>query len=290
MFLLLGAATWAALAVVAWVLCRPRHRAWRTRAGGVAWFLASWLALEIAGYFALSPFPAARRVLGVATVATLLAGRLAARTCCSPGRRNLVRSVALGTVLLGLLFYAVDFREAVAQQEAVLDAAAWVRARQPGAAVWYVGHWGFQFYAEGAGMRPVVPGRSCLHAGDWLVMPDRHIDQQPFVPDPERTELVARRETTDPVPLHTVICYYAYPVPLEHRTGPRVEVVLLKVVRDWVPATPPSPDAAGSAAVRKGDRTRDSRGPVPFSARRLSVRWGPAGPWWRRRLFAGGPA
>jgi hypothetical protein len=41
----------------------------------VALFLLLWFALEMAGYFALSPFPAARRMLGVVVVASLVVGR-----------------------------------------------------------------------------------------------------------------------------------------------------------------------------------------------------------------------
>ena len=48
----------------------------------------------------------------------------------------------------------------------------------PGATIWYVGHWGFQFYAERAGLKAIVPNRSKLRAGDWLVIPDQNVDQQ----------------------------------------------------------------------------------------------------------------
>src|SRR5262249_28406519 len=46
---------------------------WKSETDGR--FLVVWLALELAGYFALSPFPAVRRGLGLVVVLTLIAGR-----------------------------------------------------------------------------------------------------------------------------------------------------------------------------------------------------------------------
>src|SRR5262249_21689444 len=50
---------------------------WKSDADGR--FLVLWLGLELAGYFALSPFPAVRRVLGLVLVLTLMAGRVLSR-------------------------------------------------------------------------------------------------------------------------------------------------------------------------------------------------------------------
>src|SRR6185312_12244594 len=78
---LLGLSLAAALGAVVWRLLRDAERAAgldpavRTAGSSPAarqlsphrldWFLCLWLALEVAGYFVLTPFPAARRVLGV---------------------------------------------------------------------------------------------------------------------------------------------------------------------------------------------------------------------------------
>src|SRR5207253_3104362 len=123
-----------------------------------------WLGLEAAGAVALTPFPAVRRVLGVLVVATLLVGRLASHTYRRP---RLVYGLTAGGVGLGLLFYAGDLRDAVAQKQAVAAA-----VPPAGSTVWFIGHWSFQYYAERAGMRPVVPDESRLRAGDWLIGPD----------------------------------------------------------------------------------------------------------------------
>ena len=138
-------------------------------------FLVLWLGLEVAGYFALSPFPAVRRVLDVTVVSTLLVGRLLAREC--PIGTWRVRSIVTAGIALGFGYYVVDLQDALAQRSVAEQCAAWVERRQNGRA-WYVGHWGFQFYAERAGLAPVVPGITRLRCDDWLVVPSARIAQQ----------------------------------------------------------------------------------------------------------------
>jgi hypothetical protein len=226
-----GAAFWTGTAVVIRRLLAEPLQARLT------WFLVGWLGLEVAGYFALSPFPAVRRVLGVVVVATLLAGRLAAVTCRSRPEVWWVRGVALGGVLLGLVFYGVDLRDAFAEKEAAEAAARYIREQEPSAAIWYVGHWGFQYYAERAGMRAVAPDRSRLRPGDWLVVPDERLNQQEIQLDERRTVLAGTVSVQDPVPLRTVSCFYGGRTPLEHHEGPRVVVALYRVTEDCIPAS-----------------------------------------------------
>ncbi len=218
------------LAAVGWRLCR------RPVGRRDTVFLLIWLLLELGGYFALTPFPAARRVLGVVVVLTLLAGQLAARS-----RPPLGRLVAFNAAL-GILFWLVDLHGAMAHRAAAEVFASDARTKDAGARVWFVGHWGFQFYAERAGMVPVVPGASQLRRGDWLVVPDeRHVHQQRVVLDPDRLLLEEERRFGDWLPLRTVACYYGGHVPLEHQEGPRVLVRLYRVRENHVPAWKPYP-------------------------------------------------
>jgi hypothetical protein len=222
-------------------LCRLRRWAagiapWRSRPKDA--FLLLWLALEVAGYFAMSPFPASRRVMGITVVATLIVGRLASRTCRRVGQQRLLTGVVAAGVLLGLSFSMLDLREAFAQQSAAEQASA--KARLAGATtIWYIGHWGFQYYAERAGMQPAVAGRSLLRQGDWLAVPDPHIDQEhlELVQAPLMPVTVVTVE--DPIPVRSVPTYYGGQSPLERRDGPRLTVTLYRVTADFVPRPRP---------------------------------------------------
>jgi hypothetical protein len=235
----IGAAVCAIAASVFWrLLCLSGDRGrWldRLRTHRVELFLLLWLGLEVAGYFALTPYPAVRRVMGVVVAGTMLVGRLAARTCQS--RRLLIRGVVVGSVLLGMGFYGVDLLDAFAEKEVVDRVAELVRERETDATIWYVvGLWGFQYYAEQAGMHPVIPGRSHLRQGDWLVVPGGSVWQGIHI-DSDRTELVDGVSVDDFLPLSTKRGFYAGRTPMERRDGPRVSVTLYRVGRDWVPAT-----------------------------------------------------
>src|SRR5262249_37123165 len=74
-FACFGGALLLVVGIIARCLLRPGGREDR----GETVFLLGWLALEVAAYFPLTPFPAVRRVLGIVVVLTLLVGRYAAR-------------------------------------------------------------------------------------------------------------------------------------------------------------------------------------------------------------------
>jgi hypothetical protein len=211
-------------------------------------FLVCWLGLEVAGYLLLTPFPAVRRVLGLAVVLAVIVARLAARTCRTAERRRVLRVLAVGGVTLGLAFYGLDWQGARVQQEAAESAAAWVRDHGGGRA-WYVGHWGFQFYAERAGLRPVVtqydppkgpmsfPPPSRLRAGDWLVIPDARLNAQDLHLEEDKLRLEAELEVSAPVPLRTVPCFYGGRAPLEREEGAALEVKVYRVIADFTPVS-----------------------------------------------------
>ncbi len=215
-------------------------------------FLLLWLALEVVGYVALTPFPAVRRLLGVVVVLLLLAGRLAALTCRSPAGRRAVYAIAAYSAVLGLLVFGVDLVEARTERDAVEEAARQIRARGDGGTVWYVGHWGFQYYAERAGMRPIsayspdkgpipLPPRSALKKGDWLVIPQYRwsgerfaagVHKQDYAPDPQRTEHEFDVVVDDAIPLQTIMTLYSGTTAVAHHEGPRLEVEVRRVVSD----------------------------------------------------------
>jgi hypothetical protein len=194
-----------------------------------------WLLLEVAGYFVLSPFAAARRVLGIVVVATILAGRLASRTRLQPERRALVYGVTTAGVCLGLAFFIVDCNEALIEQKAVESAAAWIRERAPDARIWFAGHWGFQYYAEQAGMLPLLPTDERPRPGEWVVVPDARVTQQPWRAGVDRGEVMTVLRWDDALGLRTVPCYYGGNSALEHHEGPRLCVTILRIKPDAVP-------------------------------------------------------
>jgi len=212
---------------------------WKTREWGSKReeiFLVLWLVLEIAGYFFISPFCAVRRILGVVMVITLIVGRLASMSRRTPEKVNVTRAVVVLGTVLGLAYSFLDILEAHAAKSAALDAERWIREHDANARIWYAGHWGFAYYADHAGMQPVVPDNSLLRRGDWLVAPNR-IERQDIEYENPRLNFLNVKNYDDAFKVRSVICFYSGIVPVEHRGDPRLEVYLFRVLSDYVPRT-----------------------------------------------------
>lgn len=237
-----GIAFFASLLAVVGKLTRPTKRpatysaSWSEHK--TEWFLFGWWLLEIVAYFGLSPIPAVRRVLALLVVSTLLIGRLVSRAV-SPGS-ILLRQLAYGSMLLGLLFYAVDFRDAYVEKAAVEKSSQEIAAFGPAMTTWYVARWGFQYYAERAGMKPVLPDQSDFHPGDWLVISDSVYFPKPVAAHINRYKIdpVAEVVLEDRLPLRTMLGYYNSGIPLQHHEGPRRRVSIYRIAG---PATVDSP-------------------------------------------------
>jgi hypothetical protein len=132
-------------------------------------FLVAWLAFEVLGYFALSPFPAVRRVMGPVIVATLLVGRLASRTCRDRARAAQVRWVVAGASIFGLMIFAIDVRDATARRELGERAVAWARQHDPSARTWVYAGCGMRYYAEQAGATPLCSTNCRPAPGDLVI-------------------------------------------------------------------------------------------------------------------------
>jgi hypothetical protein len=206
-------------------------------------FLLLWLALETLAYFPLTPFPAARRVLGPLIVLTLLTARLAARTCAAPERRRVLWALTGCGAVLGLAYFALDAREAYAEMWGAEASAAWIAAQGGDGRVWYVGHYGFQYYAERCGMSPAYAASDLaktprLQRGDWLVRPDERVGSQAIDFDSPALREEKKLTLDDRVPLRTVACFYCGRAPLEHHEGPRITVRIYRVTADYEPQAP----------------------------------------------------
>ena len=254
-FALLGFVTFGVgFAVARRLLARGGETTWSAlaRGGGDpdARFLALWLGLELVAYFVLSPFPAARRMTMLFLVLMLMAGRCVASRAPDVPRRAVLAASVL-TAVLGLVFFAVDRREALATKASVAQARERIDRLSPDVEIWFSGHWAFQHYAKQAGMRPVVPDFSRVRAGDWLVI-HPHIPRPGLVADPALSR-EDRVVVDDGIPLATVPDYYAGVWPLHHRSEPRAEVVLLRATTEVVPRTGlPAEAVIGWARERRG--------------------------------------
>ncbi len=215
-------------------------------------FLILWLAGEVTTYFVISYFPAVRRVLATVLVATLLAGRAAS---LARGRRALPLAPLLALqVALGLAVWSVDLLEARAQQQAAEQAAASIRVRDPAAKIWYVGHWGFQYYAEAAGMQPLIPDHTLVRQGDWLVIPTR-VDQQEIVLARSAFERAGSVAIESGVPLTSLPEFYVGARPLQRFGEARAAAALYRARADSIPASAwPLSQIADWASSAGGDQ------------------------------------
>lgn len=226
------------MAVVARLGFRGRGRRGRplVRREQRSWFLIGWLGIELAGYFALSPFAAARRVLGVYVAAAMLVGRLLTLTARSPERRRLGVRACVLSVALGVLFAATDFWDAVAEKETLATCVDWISPPPAGpAAIWFCGHWGLQYYAERAGLKAVHPGESVLNEGDWLIYPESLVRpySQLIVLECEWAEKVATVEWRDDWPLRTNPEFYDSYQPIRRHEGHRLRVHIFRVKKKF---------------------------------------------------------
>ena len=160
-----------------------RRRTWTLRRDGDTWFVVGWLVLEVLGYFALTPFPAARRVIGVTVAVGVLAARFVSRTSRANPDRRPPRWVVPFGVLAGVLVAALDTYDALPEKVYAGRSAAVVRERSPDARVWYVGHWGFSSTANGRGCGRRYPGgRNSKPATTSFSRPTRRTRVLPPVP------------------------------------------------------------------------------------------------------------
>jgi hypothetical protein len=216
-----------------------------------SWFLLIWLLGEVLAYFLLTPFPAARRVLGVYVVLALLLGRAAAVQVRlgQRSRRSVWPAVALSLGLAGF-FAAVDILDADVERQAIHHAVEWIKDHDQQTTltggphrIWFTGHWGMQWYGEQAGLKHVWPERAdrVLMPPDWLIVPElRPHAQEIELPADAVGEPVWQWSAVDPVPYRTIWPFYGGRTPLEHRDPdqPRMRLKVYRIQRELPPRTP----------------------------------------------------
>jgi hypothetical protein len=143
--------------------------------------LLLWIFAAAAFVILFAPFVAVRHVLLSVPPLLLALGRGAGRI----GPRRAAAALA-ATACLGVALAVSDLRWADVYRAQAPRIAA---ALPPDARIFYLGHWGWQWYARAAGMIQYDPERSRLGPGDYLVVP-RSV-HPPTVPPRHSTRLRA---------------------------------------------------------------------------------------------------
>ena len=190
---------------------------------------------------ALTPFPAARRVIGVTLAAGLFAARASSRVGRARPERRAPRWVLAVGVVAGVAVAAIDTLDAFPEKACAEMSADFTRDCPETVTKWYVGHWGFQYYCEREGMKPLIAGETVARAGDYIVIPVYPDEgfHRPYagfaVSEPIWVgDEVAVVEWNDPLSAKTVPNFYGGVDPVAGRDYPRLRVRVWRLRGDWV--------------------------------------------------------
>ncbi len=239
-----GGAVWlAAVAACAGALLFRVRKGLSIRANAGTLFVVGWLVIEVVAALGLTPFPAARRVIGVALVMGLLAARAASRISRARPERQAPPWVFAVGIAVGVLVAAFDTLDAFPEKVCAEGAAEFVRGGAPSGQVWYVGHWGFQYYCEREGMKPLIAKQTVARAGDYVVLPvypDGDWFPRPYAgfdvthPSAWVAEVIGEVECDDRLSAKTVPNFYCGVDPVSGRDAPRLRVRVYRLKSDWV--------------------------------------------------------
>jgi 4-amino-4-deoxy-L-arabinose transferase-like glycosyltransferase len=157
------------------VVCRGFRDSRRNgdAAGAYAWMLlGAWLLGVSAFIVLLAPFVAVRHALLIVPVFLLVPGRELLRRLSGPW----LAAAGVATAGLGLALGVSDWVFADVYRQ---EAGRIMAKLGPDRTVWFVGHWGWQWYAANAGMKQYDYRFSRLREGDYVVVP-LYADQQPL--------------------------------------------------------------------------------------------------------------
>jgi hypothetical protein len=199
--------------------------------------LVGWLLIELAGYFVISPYPAVRRLIGFGIAASLLSARSASLRAAVPDARSGARIAVAFGLALGALFFGAELSDARARRAVITRAVErlpQLGARADREAIWYLGHWELQFYAERAGLRPLIAGVSHLRPDDWLVL-CFGVAQPAIDFPPDGFRLRDELRAVSPSPWSTIPVYYDGPSPIHRQPEMQTYIRIFRVTRDLVP-------------------------------------------------------
>ncbi len=192
------------------------------------WFLLIWLVIEIAVYLTISPFPAARRLLGI----TFVMGLIIASSM------ELSRLTTVIALSVGLLVTVLDRWDAKAEPEMIREVSVHLRENCASGRKFTFGHWGWQYYSAIEGYEEIEPNVTVWKPGDWILLP---VGDRPdsgmleIEKDPESMELVKTFQSEDQFPLRTISSLYAGRTPIQLNEKPRIRCALYRITRESRP-------------------------------------------------------
>jgi hypothetical protein len=237
---LLGIFVVAGVSRLAWQSgCASTGTGARSSAREAELLIWTWLAVELVLYVFFAPFRflATRRVLGLSVALALLAVRSVSWEGFGHQKGRAIQFALAFSVAYGVLFQLADLSDALARRDAVALVAARVEEQSTGdddPVVWFVGHWAFRFHAERAGMQPVIPDRSRLERGDWLLIPSG-VSRQALEYPRSSVEPAGRIATSSPWPWSTIPSAYIGMLPLRRQPRAQLEIELYRIKRAFVP-------------------------------------------------------
>jgi len=190
-------------------------------------FLVLWVAIELVGYLVISPFPAVRRILGLLAAMTILFASRASFSPLSRQQLSLTNALTAAGVLLGLAYYAIDRRDALAEQDAFRQARAMIREQDPAAEIRVCADWGIRYYFEKEGLRWSRNVGGDVEPGEWFIYDDRCAP--PINAEvAERLELIGRVSVSGWPHVSTQKTFYMKNAPLIQSDEPLLELLVYR--------------------------------------------------------------
>jgi hypothetical protein len=156
---------------------------------------------------------------------TLIAGR---RAHLCQEKIGAIRFAAGCSIAVGLVFQTIEIENAGIEMKSVATINDRIRDYNSGGRIWFVGHRGWQYYAECAGWQPLDPDFTTTMPGDWLVIPDADFAGRPCAV-PMSAEFVEAIEFWSRCPLGTIPYFYGTNSAIRKREGPYSTVSVYRI-------------------------------------------------------------
>ncbi|MCX7664573.1 MAG: glycosyltransferase family 39 protein [Gemmataceae bacterium] len=214
------------------LLVRDIHTRWRSspKYDQICWlFLGGWFLLEIAGYFALSPFPAVRRVMGIIIVFTFGVMRF---TELRQPPQFWIPIIVVFQISFALVIYMTDLLDTCACRDQARQITARLNEEYPrNRTIWYANWYGFGYYLRESGCRPLTVNRDRPQVNDLLVMSHEQELEKIIQESGIELEQIGSGYLNSGYPLKVCMGYYGGRTPLESQGDGQYRVGIYRIVR-----------------------------------------------------------